>query len=293
MIFINKFTNIVIFLTSKQSITYCIFPSVILHRKTDITYMKTLIWFIRGIIYILTAIPDSRKIKKLRAAGDFTTANALVEARARHWAASMMANAGVTVEVHGKENIPQSTALIVPNHQSDWDIPIMLAYGPFCGILAKKEIAKIPVVRRYMEYFNCRFIDREDPRKALRTLKEVEGILKSGESFTIYAEGTRSRNEELGDFHNHSLLTAAKQGIDIVPVSIDGSYRIMEIHNRFRITPSHVILTFLPPIHTAGMDRKERNSLGETVKAEILKGRKQSRALSADCDNCEEGLSQS
>lgn len=244
--------------------------------------MRTIIWFFRTLTYLIAAIPDARRIKKLQKKGDYTAADKMIDIRVRHWALSMLITAGTTVDVIGRENIPPSygqNVLFVPNHQSDWDIPILLSYGPLCGIMAKKGIAKIPIIKSYMDFFHCRFIDRSNPRSAIKAIKEVGDILAGGESFMIFAEGTRSKGEELGEFHNHSLMTAARNGIDIVPISIDGSYKIMEANRGFFIRPAHVILTFLPPIHTDTMDRREYKNLGRIVREAIAAGRENSRAL--------------
>lgn len=250
--------------------------------------MRTIYWLIRTIFYLLGAKGDGRHARRLRDSGDLTTFRHLRDSRVRHWALAMLRYAGVTVEVKGEENIPVDTALYLPNHQSDWDIPIMIAYGPSAGLLAKDSIGKIPLIQTWMNFMECVFIDRSDARKSLRSLREVDEKLKNGRSMVVFPEGTRSKGEEIGAFHNGSFRGAIRNGIPIVPVSIDGSYKIMEANNGKWIRPGHVILTFLPAIDTASLDKEQQKKLGDTIIEQIYAAREESRKAACPEDSQQE-----
>ena len=247
--------------------------------------MRTIYWLIRTIFYLLGAKGDGRHARRLRDSGDLTTFRHLRDSRVRHWALAMLRYAGVTVEVKGEENIPADTALYLPNHQSDWDIPIMIAYGPSAGLLAKDSIGKIPLIQTWMNFMECVFIDRGDARKSLRSLREVDEKLKNGRSMVVFPEGTRSKGEEIGPFHNGSFRGAIRNGIPIVPVSIDGSYKIMEANNGKWIRPGHVILTFLPAIDTASLDKEQQKKLGDTIIEQIYAAREESRKAAGQAES--------
>ena len=242
--------------------------------------MRTILWLIRTVFYVLCAEPDRRRINKLIAKGDNLTARLFVQSRVRHWSLTMLRYAKVTVEVHGFENIPKAPALFLPNHQSDWDIMVVESYLPNCGILAKKELQKIPLISKWMELLGAIFIDRGNARHSVKALMEVEKTLKSGNNFIIFPEGTRSRGEDVGEFKSGAFRIAFRHGFPIVPVSIDGTYKIMEANNGHWIKPGHVILTILPPIETKGMDKAEQKELGEKIRAQILEAREESRKIS-------------
>ncbi len=240
--------------------------------------MRTVIWFIRAAFYIIAAIPDMHRAKKLEESGETEKFRAFVDVRVAEWARSMLANAGVTVEVHGTENLPEAPSVFISNHQSDWDIPVLLGYldKPH-GIVAKDSLSRIPLVRTWMRYINCIFIDRSDVRQAIRQLIDAGSHISEGFSITVFPEGTRSRGEDIGEFKLGAFKTAFKYNAPIVPVSIDGTYKIMEANGGKRIKPAHVILTILPSIDTAGMDKVTQKSLAGEVKASILNAREQSR----------------
>ena len=66
---------------------------------------------------------------RLRSAGEEQAARTLIEKDVRMWAGTLMKLAGVTVTVTGQENIPTDRAVVfTPNHQGDYDIPLMLLY---------------------------------------------------------------------------------------------------------------------------------------------------------------------
>gem|GEM_PF-4347400 len=58
-------------------------------------------------------------------------------------------------------------------------------------------------------------VDRDRPRNVVREIDSIIALLRSGLSFVIYPEGTRSKAGELGSFGRGSVLLAARTGIPI------------------------------------------------------------------------------
>lgn len=243
--------------------------------------MRTIIVVLKTIIYLLGSLPDMRRIRRLQKKGDHLTALLFIQARVRHWAIAMLRFAAVTTEVYGRENIPKGPVLFAPNHQSDWDIMLAETYLDQCGIVSKQEVGLIPIVRQWTDLLGIVYIDRNDPRQTIRALKDAEKQLLDGRNFIIFPEGTRSKGEDLGEFKTGSLRIAVRHGIPIVPVSIDGSYKIMEANNGKWIKPAHVLITIQPPIETAGMDKAAQRTISTVIRDSILEAREQGRSLHA------------
>lgn len=168
---------------------------------------------------------------------------------------------GSTVEVKGLENVPKDKpVLVVSNHQSNMDIPVLLGYlNKPIGFVSKAEIKKFPVVPTWMELMNCVFMDRSDRRQSLKAIKDGIELLKSGHSIVIFPEGTRSKGGEIGDFKAGSFHLAVKSGVSILPVTLDGTYKMFEANGN-RMKPAHATLTIAKPItpeEYASMDAKE------------------------------------
>ena len=168
---------------------------------------------------------------------------------------NLMKLAGADVHISGKENMPDGPALYVANHQSYFDIMIVLSYmTPLKGFIAKKEVDRVPILNWWLRVVGCLFIDRANLRSSLDTINEAEQILRNGHTLVVFPEGTRSRGKAMREFKGGSLRCAIRAGVPIVPFVIDGAYKLFEEHNR--ITPASVNVKILPPIQTKDRELK-------------------------------------
>jgi 1-acyl-sn-glycerol-3-phosphate acyltransferase len=213
------------------------------------------------------------RANELSDTGQMIKLDALLSRVVRKRARSMLNVAGVKVIVTGLEHIPSVPAVFISNHQGNFDIPILLAcLDSPKGFVAKIELKKMPFISTWMRHLNCIFIDRKDARQSLTALSNSSEILDGGHSIIIFPEGTRSKGPSLGEFKSGAFKMAFKTGAPLVPVSIDGSYRIMEEHGIW-IRPATVRLRILPPIETEGMPKDQARMVGEEIKARILNSR--------------------
>lgn len=236
--------------------------------------IRTILWFIYFWIQLLLLLPKMKRAERLFYSQEDQESKQeelqeLVGQVVPHWAKSLLQAAGVKVEVRGLENMPSDPALYVSNHQGNFDIPLLLAYlGKPKGIVAKISLLKMPFINRWMHYFGCVFIDRDDARQSLKVLSEAENRLREGHSMIIFPEGTRSKSHHIGEFKSAALKLAYKSGVPVVPVAIDGTYRIME-QQKYFIKPGMVRLTVLPPMETANLNKEEQKLLADQVRALI------------------------
>ncbi|HKG98640.1 MAG TPA: lysophospholipid acyltransferase family protein, partial [Pyrinomonadaceae bacterium] len=100
---------------------------------------------------------------------------------------------GVRVKVRGLELLdPKQTYVFVSNHRSYLDTAAMFIYtGRRIGLLAKKELLKVPVLGVGMGFVNVMAIDRTNRESALRTTEAAAKRIQSGVSFAVFVEGTR------------------------------------------------------------------------------------------------------
>ena len=190
---------------------------------------------------------------------------------ATKWAKTQLKRTGARIKVNGLENIPDCPVVFVSNHQSNVDIAVFLAeIEKNKGFVAKVEMLKVPSMRDWMKELNCVFMDRDDMKQSARTILEAIEIVKNGYSMVIFPEGTRSKGVRLGEFKAGSLKLATKSRAPIVPVTINGSYKLMEA-NKNKIVPADISLTIHPAIETAGLTKEEELLLTEKVK-EIIAG---------------------
>lgn len=177
---------------------------------------------------------------------------------------------GTRRTVIGKDRIPKDQpVLFASNHRSYFDIVILGAVvNGTTGFIAKKEIAKVPILKQWMENIRCLFLDREDPRAGLKTILAGIEQIKEGTSMYIAPEGTRNQQKEMLEFKPGSLKVAEKSGCPIVPVAISHADDIFEQHIPF-VHSTHVTIEFGEPIFVSGLDAASKKILMETVKEDI------------------------
>ena len=240
--------------------------------------IKTILWFAYFWLYLILALPKLKRAQRLNAAGELEARDRIVEPTIQRWARSLLRLAGVTVEVSGLENIPDEPVVFVPNHQSYFDIPVLLAWldRPH-PLIAKQEIRRIPLIRSWKELLGCVFIDRDNARQSVAALGDAaREITERGRSFVIFPEGTRSRGDAMGEFKNGGFRAALKAGVPVVPVVIDGTYRAMEANDMW-IHPARVRVKVLPAIPTQGMSREESKAIGQRVHDMIAAEKRETR----------------
>ena len=176
--------------------------------------------------------------------------------------------AGVKLIVKGQENIPTDTSVLyVGNHRSYFDVVLTLSLFPnVTGYVAKKEIKKVPILRRWMNAIHCIFLDRGNIKEGLKTILLGVEELKNGYSLCIFPEGTRNKGEDtLLPFHEGSFKLAEKSGVPIVPMTLVNSSAIFEDHFPL-IKKTTVIIEFGDPIYVNQLDREGKKNLSANVR---------------------------
>ncbi|MBI4164558.1 MAG: 1-acyl-sn-glycerol-3-phosphate acyltransferase [Acidobacteria bacterium] len=180
--------------------------------------------------------------------------------------------AGIRVEVCGREKIPKDRAVIfMPNHQSMCDPPAMMASLPPVFVLLKRSLFRIPVLGPAMRMHGFVPIDREHRERAMQAVEEAAAKLRSGHSFLVYPEGTRTRDGRLLPFKKGAFVMAMRAQAPIVPVSVSGAYKIMR-KGGMALHPGTVRITFHEPVSTEGYAADDRRVVMEKVRAAIITG---------------------
>lgn len=189
--------------------------------------------------------------------------------------------AGTKLTVLGKENIPiDSAVLYVGNHRSYFDIILgYIAVPGITGFIAKKEMNRYPLLRVWMRYIHCLFLDRKDIRQGMQVILTGVEKIKSGISIFVFPEGTRNKSDdEFLPFKAGSLKIAEKSGCPIIPVAINHSDDIFEKHLP-KIYKTTVVIEFGQPIYPSSLDREGRKELPDTVVNTIQSMYEKNKAL--------------
>ncbi len=167
---------------------------------------------------------------------------------------------GAKVKVRGQENLKENKSYIfVANHKSYIDTTALFAYtGKKVGLIAKKEILKVPVLGQGISFINFLTIDRSNPERAKKTLDKARRLVESGYSFALFAEGTRAMPGELLPFKKGAFHLAIQTGAAVVPVVFKNTDYIMGKKTGV-VNPATMEIVLLPPIESKGLT--EENDL--------------------------------
>ncbi|MFQ5743226.1 MAG: lysophospholipid acyltransferase family protein [Acidobacteriota bacterium] len=148
---------------------------------------------------------------------------------ARAWGASILAACGVRIEIEGRDQLDADGSYVVmSSHHSLFDIPALLVALPFpFRMLAKASLFRIPFMGWYMSRVGYIPVEREEPRKAHRSLEEAGRKVSSGLSVVVFPEGTRSPEGVLKEFKRGGFHLARAAGVPVVPVAIQNSGRLL------------------------------------------------------------------
>ncbi|WP_448377162.1 lysophospholipid acyltransferase family protein [Fervidobacterium sp.] len=138
---------------------------------------------------------------------------------------------GVKVFVCGKKPDVNTNYIVVCNHQSILDIPMVVGYVGPTPFIAKMELAKFPILNIFLiKYLGSELIDRGNIRQTATAIREVMRKLKEGYHFVIFPEGTRSPDGQILPFKPRSLEIAFKSKVPVLPVTIWGNHLVIPKH---------------------------------------------------------------
>lgn len=201
-------------------------------------------WFVAGVLLLFIATPALIFLS-------------IINRRMRlyplaKWGAGIWLGAcGAKVRIRGTENLEDGRAYVfISNHRSYLDTATLFFYsGRKMGLVAKKELLKVPVLGQGMSFVNIIAIDRSNPEKAMQSMKKARDVMDAGYSFGVFAEGTRGMPGELLPFKKGAFHLAMQTDAPIVPVAIKNTDRMMGKKTGVAFGGT-IEMVLLPPIET-------------------------------------------
>lgn len=179
---------------------------------------------------------------------------------------------GVRIKVKGTEHIPSGTVIFAANHTSSADAPAVVGAIPRrIAILLKRSLFGYPIVGQAFHLAQFIPVDRGDRDSAITSLEKATDAIKSGQSFLIYPEGTRSPDGRLQEFKKGTAVMAIKAGVPLVPIACSNAHRIMK-KRELKIYPGEILVEFLPPIDSTQYTFEEREALNQRLHDELAAG---------------------
>jgi 1-acyl-sn-glycerol-3-phosphate acyltransferase len=195
----------------------------------------------------------------------------LCDQRLDSWSRILLEQAGIRLHVDGLAHAVRSEAFVVmSNHQSLYDIPVLFqALQRRVRMVAKRELFMIPGWGRAMQLSGFVEVDRRNRDRAIASLELAKTALQQGTNIWIAPEGTRGPGGKLLPFKQGGFHLALSIGARILPVSIDGTSRVLSARGRQVQEGVDVQVTVSEPIATADYGDERREELVIAVRSAI------------------------
>jgi len=185
----------------------------------------------------------------------------------RRWSRDNLWLSRARVEIDGLQNIDLSRPqLLVANHSGLHDILSLAASLPIqFRWVAKKSLFKVPFMGWHMRRSGYIPIDRENPREAAKSIIRAAKIIHDGVNAIAFPEGTRSRTGDIRRFHSGAFALALRAGVPLVPVTLEGSHRVI-LPKTLQVNPGVIIrIKIDSPIDVTRYSHADKHRLMEDV----------------------------
>jgi 1-acyl-sn-glycerol-3-phosphate acyltransferase len=134
---------------------------------------------------------------------------------------------GLAVRLAGVEHLPPGACVIVANHASYLDGPLLFALlPPRFGFVIKKEAARLPLVGHLLHRLGHHFVERANRHQGGSDTRRILRSLEDGEAVAFFPEGTFHPHAGIARFHGGAFALAARTGLPVAPVVIRGTRRV-------------------------------------------------------------------
>jgi 1-acyl-sn-glycerol-3-phosphate acyltransferase len=186
-------------------------------------------------------------------------------------AAISRVNPNWKITIEGAEDIDdRHPYIVVCNHLSNADIPLISNLPWEMKWVAKKELFEVPVVGWMMKMSQDISVDRSASNKRIGVFKQCSYYLRQNCSVMFFPEGTRSRDGRMKRFSLGAFDLAIKKNIPILPLVIDGTQDCLPKKDWVFTTNAYVNLKVLDPVPTHELNKDDSLELMERIRGEML-----------------------
>jgi 1-acyl-sn-glycerol-3-phosphate acyltransferase len=192
-------------------------------------------------------------------------------ATARACARAFLWLAGMPLTVKHGERLPAGQCVVVCNHASYLDGPVLTAaLPPRFGFVIKREMARVPLAGRALRRVGSEFVERFDRTRVAADARRVIRNAAQGHSLVFFPEGTFTRTPGLLKFHTGAFASAVRAGCPVVPAVVRGTRRALAPSGALPL-PGPIELEILAPLPVAaGAAAGAVPALRDAARAAIL-----------------------
>ena len=164
------------------------------------------------------------------------------------WAKSIAMLFGIRVQTVGKVPEACPKLMIVANHFSYLDIPILVAALPLdLHFVAKAELLRFPFFRHFFRTMDIA-IPRSSAQGSMKAYRRVEEFWKAGSAVVVFPEGgILGQAPAMTAFRSSPFAVALQQGATVLPVSLPDTWKILPECPRHFLRPGPCRVHLLEP----------------------------------------------
>jgi 1-acyl-sn-glycerol-3-phosphate acyltransferase len=203
---------------------------------------------------------------------------ALLPARSarKQWARSItrasLRVSGLPLRVEGQSLLQGGPWIIVANHESylDWWLLTALLPAQAC-LVAKRELGDSRLLGWILQRMGVRLVERQDLHASVEDAKRLVQAAREGESLVYFPEGTLTRAPGVQRFHMGAFIAAAQSGLNVVPVSLEGTRSVLR-DGSWWPRRSPVVVRFHAPLGAEGNSWSDAVRLRDRARECIAQG---------------------
>ena len=176
----------------------------------------------------------------------------------------------IDVQVRGMDNLPTDNCVVVANHASYLDGPLLKGYLPWrFNFVIKGEMRNFAPAHFLLRRSGSKFVERTDVKGSTRDARQIVKAALGGESLGFFPEGTFLKEPGVGRFRPGAFVAAIKGDMPVVPISIGGSRHMLPAGGVLP-RPGTLTIDILPAIAPGDPEYATSRGLAETARQRIL-----------------------
>jgi 1-acyl-sn-glycerol-3-phosphate acyltransferase len=175
------------------------------------------------------------------------------------------------IRISGRENLDANQVyVIVSNHQSLADIPLLSHLRIDTKWLAKVELFRVPLVGWMLRMAGDVPVDRSVPKQGARAMLKCAKVLRQRCSVVFFPEGGRSPDGEVQPFNEGAFQLAIREQVPILPLVVEGTGKALPAKTWLWGRSRDIQLRVLEAIPVEGRGVKESAALRDAVRQKIV-----------------------
>ena len=174
------------------------------------------------------------------------------------------------VKVRGIDHLPTAECVVVANHASYVDGPLLKGYLPWrFNFVIKGEFRKFPPAHFFLVRSGANLGERKEIKGSTRDARQLVKAALRGESLGFFPEGTFREEPGVGRFRPGAFVAARRSDMPVVPIAIHGTRYVLPL-SRYLPRRGPMVIDILPAIAPGDADYESSRVLAEASRQRII-----------------------